>query len=396
MTQQQLCDDICTPSHLSKVEKGESHASTEVIKMLYRKLGLSLDLTDTFLKEGYADIELFYKEFMFNEFDITNKRFLNLEDHEKMFLSSPFVLDYLIAKLSFNCAQNRQIFSDLKALLSTMTDHMTADQKYHYYLCLGIDALKILKDMKRARQYFELAKTFSHTGQLNYWLGYMHLTDHRPIEAIRHADRSAVEFLDEANMVGIISVYELMGLIHYSVSEYPSGIECYFKALAYTDIAVNSPYEANIKNQIAWGYMRLNDYDRALNYLVKDRYNSDITVNSSVTKFLIAYYLQSPVMMESLKPEFSYRNRSLHRMIYALLDRDDYFDDNGNWLVAEDEVNALFEFAQFTHFELEKAFCEILIDYYTARADYQKALEYLKNVNTRACANNRCLQFDAD
>ncbi len=379
-SQRQLSEGICTASHLSKIEKGESQASKTVLKKIYQRLELEHNLDKEFLKSGYSDIVIFYKEFMFNEFDVTNKHFLNLEDNEKKFMSSPFVLDYAIAKMSFYSVQNRKSYADLKGLLSTMTDHMSADQKYHYYLCLGIDALKVVKDIKRAEQYFKRAKKNGYTGQINYWFSYMYLKKKQPIEAVRELETGLSNYVEEVNIVGIISALELMGLAYYSVSEYNSGIKYYQKALEYTQIAIHSPYQTNIKNQIAWGYMRLGEYELALDFLVKDRYNSDITVNASVTKFIIAYKLKNLNMLQELKTEFSSRNRSLHRMIFAVLDKPHYFDGE-KWLVEDSEIDALFEFAQFTHFELEKAFSEMAIDYYTLKSNYERALEYAKRAN---------------
>ncbi len=380
-SQRELSLGICTPARLSKIEQGESHPSAELLGQLYERLGLNSALDKDFLVAGYRDIDLFFKAFMFNEFDVTNKHFHNLQDNEQQFMSSPFVLDYLIAKMSFCSVQNRKRYSDIKALLSTMTDHMSSDQKYHYFLCLGIDALKIIKDLKRAEQYFKRAENFVCTGQLYYWLSYMHLTKGQPVAAIRLIEKSLTAYVDEVNSVGIISAFELMGLIYYSVNEYETGIVHYKKALEYTRLAIDSPYEANIKNQLAWGYTRLADFDTAVTYLVKDRYNSDITVNSSVTKFIIAYLMKSTVMLEALKPEFNSRNRSLHRMIFSLLAKEHYFDDDENWLVEDAEIDALFEFAQFTHFELEKAFAEIAVKHYIDRGNYRQAYHYTSKVS---------------
>ncbi len=380
-SQREISEGICTASHLSKIESGETHASKSILKKIYQKLDLEQELDEKFLKSGYNDIVVFYKEFMFNEFDVTNKHFPNLEDNEKKFLSSPYVLDYAIAKMSFYSVQNRKSYVDLKGLLSTITNHMSADQKYHYYLCLGIDALKVVKDMKRADQYFKRAKKYGYTGQINYWFGYMYLKKRQPIEAVKELEKGLANYIKEVNIVGIISTFELMGLVYYSVSEYDSGIRYYQKALEYTQLAISSPYQANIKNQIAWGYMRLGKYQLALDFLVKDRYNSDITVNSSVIKFIIAYKLKDATMLQELRTEFSSRNRSLHRMIFAILDKDHDFA-GGKWVLEDSEIDALFEFAQFTHFELEKAFSEIAIDYYTIKKDYLRALDYAKRATS--------------
>ncbi len=383
-SQREVCDGICTTSHLSKIEQGDTQPSREIIVQFYKKLGLNAELDEAFIENGYDDIVIFFKEFMFNEFDVTNKRFLNLEDDEEKYMASPFVLDYLIAKMSFCSTQNKKSYSDIKSILSTMTKHMSKDQKYYYYLCLGVVALKGEKDLKRTEQYFTRAKSLLDCGQINYWIGYMYLKNKQAIEASQYAERGLRGYFKDANIVGVISTFELLGLIYYSVSEYAAGIRQYEKALEYSRLAIHSMYEANIKNQIAWGYMRLGNYDKSKTYLVKDRYNSDNTVNSSVTKFVIAYLQKDIKTMHALKEEFSSRNRSLHRMIYSVLDRARYLDDDGKWIVEDSEIDALFEFAQFTHFELEKVFCEMATTHYSGKGDYKTAFQYAKKATDNA------------
>ncbi len=381
-TQRQLCENLCAHSHLSKIESGESSPSKELLNGLFERLDIVVKLDDDFLEKGYQDLHLFNNDYMFNEFDVSNKFFFHLEDNEKKYLSSEYILDYLIAKMAFNSTQSRKMYSDIKGLLSTLTERMSTDQKYNYYLCLGVDNLKIIKDAKKAFQYFELASKYGETGHINYWLGYYYLMSKEPLVAMKHLKIALKMHVDNANVMGMINSYDLIGLVHYSVSEYKTGIAYYNKALKYIEIANNLSNQANIKNQIAWGYMRLNDYDKALSYIVDDRYNSDITVNASVTKFLIAYHLKSPVMMDALKKEFSYRNRSLHRMIFTLLEKENFFDEQGRWLISDDEIDDLYDFAQFTHSEVEKAFTEIFAAHYIELGDYKRACHFLSSCST--------------
>ncbi len=383
-----LADGICEKEVLKEIEAGVISPTNKILKQLFKRLALTWEVDQAELDAGYKDLLRFNKEFMFNEFDVTNKLFSNLESSEKSYLLSSYILDYLIAKMCYNSVQNRQSYQSLKTLLSTITEHMNAKQKYHYYLCLGIDQLKVMKDIKLAGSYFTRASNYYSSGQINYWFAYMKLKDKRPIAASKYIERALALYVNEANNVGIVSSFEMKGLINYSTSEYLAGISQYKKALEFTAFKSASSYVPNIKNMIAWGYMRMGDYKRAKKYIVNDRYNSDDTVNASVTKFLVAIHSKDCDALESLKPEFSFRNRSLHRMIYAVLQKDKYFD-NDNWLIEDDEMDAIFEFAQYTHFELEKAFAEIAIEHYRQIGDYQKAFAYVDSLSAERNNINR-------
>ncbi len=375
-----LADGICEVDKLASIESEAITPNRKLVKQLFARMNLVWDIDEARLARDYRDIVSFNKDFMFNEFDITNKFFSNLENRESVFLASAYVLDYLIAKLCFESVQNRQCYLSLKSVLSTVTEYMNRSQKYNYYLCLGIDKLKVMKDIKMVETYFCNAAKQYNSGELKYWRAYMHLKEKHPIRASKYIAEAMAMYLEETNIVGIISGFEMKGLISYSTSEYVDGIKEYKKALEFAACHATSPYIANIKNMIAWGYMRMGDYEMAEQYIVNDRYNSDNTVNASVTKFLIALHRHDNESLSDLEEEFSYRNRSFHRMIYAILQKDEYFD-KGKWLISDDEMDALFEFAQYTHFELEKAFAEIAIRHYKEKGDYQKALQYINSLS---------------
>nr|WP_243201593.1 MULTISPECIES: helix-turn-helix transcriptional regulator [unclassified Fusibacter] len=374
MSQKALSEGICVNSYLSRIENAEILPSEEVIGDLFSALAIDYRDDEVFINKAYEDFNAFLDGLMFNEFDQSNKMFLEIETNEEAYVNSPVIIDYYIIKLAYYCTQSREVFNETKSLLKSVKELMTPSQKFKYYLYTGIDTLKVAADIEKAKVQFEKAAQFGSNGHLYNWLGYAQLASKRPIQAMDHLKKALECYVSDGNITSIIGAYEMIGLIYYTVSDYQSGIESYKKALRYAKSTNRDYHVINISNQIAWGLMRTSRYDQALETLVDDRYNSDITVNASVTKFLIGYYLKSPVMLDALKQEFNYRNKSMHRMIYSVLLYDEYFDDKGTWLIGEDELKSLYEFAAATHFELEKAFREIAIDYYKSHRKYKEAL----------------------
>lgn len=377
MSQKALSEGICVNSYLSRIENAEIIPSEEVIHDLFKALAIHYQDDEAFIARGTGDFKAFLDELMFNEFDQSHQRFVSLEAREEEFIHSPLIIDYYIIKLAYYCTQEREVFNQTKALLTSVKELMSRDQLFKFYLYSGIDVLKVAQDVEAALRLFRMAQEHGENGHMYKWMGYGHLALKRPIEAFKCYQKSLSCFLEDGNLISVIGAYEMIGLNHFVMNEYTSGIEAYETALRYAKTIDNDYNRINISNQIAWGYMRLGDFERAQSYLIDDRYNSDLTVNASVTRFLIAYHKRDQEALCALKKDFIHRNKSFHRMIYSVLCLEQCFDQKGQWLVEETDVRRLFEFAAVTHFELKKAFGEILIDYYKAHRKYKEALEVL-------------------
>lgn len=381
MSQKALSEGICVNSYLSRIENAEIIPSEEVIYDLFKALAIKYQDDEAFVTKGMSDFKAFLDELMFNEFDQSHQRFVAIEAREEEFIHSPLIIDYYIIKLAYYCTQEREVFNQTKALLTSVKDLMSRDQLFKFYLYSGIDVLKVAQDVESALKLFKIAQDHGENGHMYKWMGFGHLALKRPIEAYKNFQRSLKCFLEDGNLTSVIGAYEMIGLNHFVMNEYANGIEAYETALRYARTIDNDYNRINISNQIAWGYMRLGDFNQARTYLVDDRYNSDLTVNASVTRFLIAYHLKDQGALHTLRKDFEYRNKSFHRMIYSVLLIDQCFDAKGQWCVEETEVKRLYEFAAVTHFELKKAFGEILIDYYKAHRKYKEALEVLNGTH---------------
>jgi len=375
MSQKALSEGICVNSYLSRIENAEIIPSEEVIHDLFKALAIHYQDDNAFIQQSTQDFKAFLDELMFNEFDQSHQRFIALEAREEEFIHSPLIIDYYIIKLAYYCTQEREVFSQTKGLLTSVKELMNRDQLFRFYLYSGIDILKISQDIDTALKLFKKANLHGENGHLFKWMGYAYLALRRPIEAFKYFQKSLTCFLNDGNLTSVIGAYEMIGLNHYVMNEYEPGIEAYETALRYAKSIENDYNRINVSNQIAWGYMRLGDYSQATQYLVDDRYNSDLTVNASVTRFLIAFYQKDQNALHALRKAFAHRNKSFHRMIYSVLCIDQCFDAKGQWCVEEVDVKRLYEFAAVTHFELKKTFGEILIDYYKSHRKYKEALE---------------------
>ena len=130
MSQKALSKGICVASYLSRIESGDLIPSEEVISIIFTRLGLSFNDSEEFLEKGIASLKLFFDKLHFNEFDLTNKLFNELESQENDYITSPLVIDYFLAKLARYCSTpNREKFESSKSLLHSSFELLSPQQK---------------------------------------------------------------------------------------------------------------------------------------------------------------------------------------------------------------------------------------------------------------------------
>lgn len=375
MSQKALSEGICVNSYLSRIENGEILPSEEVMHDLFHALAIEYRDDEAFLEKGRRDFQEFLDELMFNEFDQSHRIFKALECDEIMYIHSPLIIDYYIVKLAYYCTQARDIFNETKNLLHSVNELMTSEQKFKYYMYVGIDTLKVGKDNRLALKLFEEAMHYGENGQMYNWLGVAHLAWHKPVQAFGYFKEALARYTQEGNLTSVIGAFEYMGLTCYETNEYQTGLSYYHKARHYA-LKIKKAYATtHIDNQIAWGHFRLGQYVMAKEWVVDERYNTDNSINSSLIKLLLAYYTKSEKDLCALQAEFKHRNKSLHRMLSDLLHQSPILDAKGMFNCEEGALRDIYEMASVTHSELKKVFVEVLVDYYKAHRKYKEATE---------------------
>lgn len=376
VSKKDLCEEVCSVKQYDSFINDKIIMPSEIAFPLLEKLEILFLSKKEFVEEGIRMMDAFIEENMFNEFDQALWRYNEIESKEKEYLSSPLIIEYLLLKMAYHIVNDRDVFYSTKALLKTIYQLMDRNQTFLYNLYLAIDEFKINHDPVKAREYLDKARNYAGHPHVYTWIGVLELHKGNVIRAVKMFQKAERRYLNDGNLTGIIFATELMGLAYYRENDYESGIDVFSGALGYAKTLERDYLISNFKNQIAWGYFRLGEYDKALNTLVRDIYNNDYTVSYSVTKFLIAYHLGDNKMMNELQKEFANRNKTLHRMISSIISKDKIFDDNGEVLIEEEELLSLVDLAEITHFELKKEFEEILMAYYLGKKN-QKGITSL-------------------
>ncbi len=373
----ELCDGIVSSSQYSSYLTGSIKPTREIASPLLNKLGI-LYLEDIpFLTKTKDMLLCFIDEHMFNEFDQALWRYTEIEANEDKILSSPLIVEYLIVKMAYYSIHDIDIYAKTLKILDVISPLMTRDQTFLYNLYLGINAFKIKGDIDLAKEYFKKTREYGGHPHIYTWIGISELFNNKIINSTKMFEKARNRYINDGNLTGLIFSLELSALAYYRENDYVTGIELMESAIKYSKTVARDHLTSNFKNQIAWGYYRLKEYDKALKLLERDRYNNDYTVNSSVTKFLIAYDLDDEKILGEVKEELENRNRTLHRMLYTIVSNDNFVKEN-HFEIDEEDLLSMIELAKITHFELEKAFTNMLINYYIKNNMYEKLVNYCK------------------
>lgn len=382
MSQKALSKGICVASYLSRIESGDLIPSEEVISIIFTRLGLSFNDSEEFLEKGIASLKLFFDKLHFNEFDLTNKLFNELESQENDYITSPLVIDYFLAKLARYCSTpNREKFESSKSLLHSSFELLSPQQKFLYNFYVGVDELNLSQDKSIGKNLIEQALNYKDNGHCYFWLSYAYRIENNPIKSYDCIKKALDLYVSEGNIISIMSCYEKIAEVHFMLDNYSDAIEYLKISLSIAEKLNNKYFIEHLNSIISWAYYRLKDCSTSLTYLKNNTGLVDhrMLVPDSITEYLIYFSLNNKALLKNsiqkLKnaQSLEHINEDLANRIYKLFNlyiEDDDYLKNPNW------ENLLIYIIDNMHklVELKKVFITLLKEYYIYNRKYKDAL----------------------
>lgn len=382
ISQKALSKGICVASYLSRIESGELIPSEEVISIIFNRLGLTFNDSEDFLEKGTARLKLFFDKLHFNEFDLTNEIFNELESQENDYITSPLVIDYFLAKLARYCSTpNREKFESSKSLLHSSFELLSPQQKFLYNFYVGVDELNLSQDKSIGKNLIEQALNYKDNGHCYFWLSYAYRIENNPIKSYDCIKRALDLYVAEGNIISIMSCYEKIAEVHFMLDNYSDAIKYLKISLSIAEKLSNKYFIEHLNSIISWAYYRLKDYSTSLSYLRNNTGLVDhrMLVPDSITESLIYFSLNNKdLLKESIQKlknaqSLEHINEDLANRIYTLFNlyiKDDAYLKNPTW------ENLLIYIIDSMHklVELKKVFITLLKEYYIYNRKYKDAL----------------------
>lgn len=164
----ELCDGICTPSTLSKIENNKSNINPKIInQILERSSNINIDILESNTNRLKPITELFIQRLMLNldRSDLMAK----IEEEQSNYLHSEYILFFYIAKLFSNFdlyhINNQDIDEEILDLVSKVIGFGNLNELYFYNL------LNIIKHKNTNNRLRDLEKFIDEDrhGWLNYF-----------------------------------------------------------------------------------------------------------------------------------------------------------------------------------------------------------------------------------
>lgn len=382
MSQKALSKGICVPSYLSRIENGDLLPSDDVISIIFNRLGLTFNDSSEFISEGKKAFDTFFHKLNFNEFDYTMNMFAEIEKNESMYVTSPLIIDYYLAKLARYCSTpDREEFEGAQNILISTFDLLSPYQQFLYNFYVGIDMLNLSTNKSEGKDFIKKALSHKETGHCYFWLSYAYRVENNPIKAYDTIKRALDLYVSEGNIISIMDSYEKIAEVYFMLDNYIDAVHYLEMSLNVAEKLNNKHYIEHLNSMLAWSYYRINDFDKALTYL---NLNSNIIdhrmiIPDSVIKCLISFStndksnlkiniedLTCPSSVEHLGQELA---NILYKFFNFYINEDNYIKNHiweGLLIYIIDSVHKLVE--------LKKVFNSLLKEYYIVNRRYKDAL----------------------
>ena len=165
----ELCDGICTPSTLSKIENNKSNINPKIINQILERLSnINIDILEANTNRLKPVTELFMQRLMLNldRSDLMAK----IEEEQSNYLRSEYILFFYIAKLFSNFdlyhINNKDIDEEILDLISEVIEFGDFNELYFYNL------LKIIRYKNTNNRLRDFKKIID--GDRYGWLNYFY------------------------------------------------------------------------------------------------------------------------------------------------------------------------------------------------------------------------------
>ena len=144
----------------------------------------------------------FFNNLNYNEFDYTNELFDILEKDEDKYLSSPLIMDYLLAKPArYSSTPSRDKFDNSKDMILSSFDLLSNNQKFIYNFYVAIDILILSDNKQLGKILLEEALGYKESGHCYFWLSYSYRIENNPIKAYESIQKALNLYVAEGNII---------------------------------------------------------------------------------------------------------------------------------------------------------------------------------------------------
>lgn len=273
MTQSELCKDICSVSHLSKIENGVYQPNKEILDLLIVKLdiGKIIDEYKNIEKKFEGELDYFFEMWIWSNFEAMDEVIKKIESLSDEISDSPSKIRYWIAKLLQTIRLEEK--NESKHYLELIESHekIKFEDKSLYILIKGM-FLNTFKSTTSAIEFYKENIKFildHDMNEYNFRLGMFLTKNNNFTEANIHLNFSFIKYSSSLNFIKMYASlsmmalnYERLGLIDKANEEYLNLINASFHLK-------NQSFYFDILYNFGLFLKRCHKFDEAVFYFMK-------------------------------------------------------------------------------------------------------------------------------
>lgn len=321
LTQEELCNGICSITYLSKVENDKLVPKEDILQLLCDRLGMTIEeLKYNEFNEYMDKLQLLYKR-------VNNRDTNNIEEEINKLLSfhfnNPILLTaFHIIQLEFNVIKRDFDKSCIyRNHLMNEENYLNSEIYVWYYKSLGYFEYTF-GDISQSLNYFNKAKELLDKEDvidvnLEYVLGIVNSKLTLLSRSIFHVEKALEVYSRNLNFEKIIDCKLLLGINYSNMGHYKMGKRYYLSIIDALNKTDNKSMLGKVYNNLGNLYLNNNEYQNAINALKKAINFKKNAVEKLSAIYLLAYvYKKIDDLDGSLKLCEKGLNLSVSHLLY--------------------------------------------------------------------------------
>lgn len=375
-SQEGICQGICTPSYLCKIEQGQAKPSDEILQQLFHVLGIEYCFDESFIEETKHHLYQFFSCLEVDQ-DFPDCRKYFQDNHQKI-QNSPLHLDYHLYLFYTYIKEKSHLMNKEKDYLSQFVSYMDLEtkSKYYYFLALSIG------NKQEAIEYMHEAIRLSSKSFYIYHLACIQFHIGQYEESMTYAKKAYQKASEDGNPYVLISASFLLGSCHCFYHNYQTA-QMYFDR----SIALCRGYSYSVEDyayyNLGTSYMEKGYFEEALSCFEKIKSLDDEDIHPFLYHHKLAVLYLNNNMLDKTQIHIqqmknTYQNLNQKNDIYLLMIenleymQDAHYLDNKKY---EQTLKILYQNVEdIFGYGLKRFYATLLVELYKHQRRYKDAL----------------------
>ncbi|MBM7694127.1 transcriptional regulator with XRE-family HTH domain [Peribacillus deserti] len=275
LTQSELAQDICSISHLSKIENNSYDGNAETVELLLKKLNVNMEQEEEKYEELKEDLQSFYDSMVFYDLDTADKQYANLIKQEEFASSTDLInLYHLYLFKYYIYKSDQEKMNQTQKVIEKLNNSFSPFESLLASFMVGLAFVKENKIIEANDQFVTLmtynpAEAITFNGELYYQTALCASILNDPESSIIHANKALNIYQNENNFVRIIHTKMLLGIGYMRLEMYKEASEIYRSLIRVTRLL----HKKVLYYQVLYNYSamltEMGDYKKAREFLLE-------------------------------------------------------------------------------------------------------------------------------